>query len=32
MVVLVADEDAFTCSAHAMFFVVFFESLQAREY
>lgn len=28
---LVADEDAFTCSSHAMFLVVFFKSLQARK-
>ena len=32
VVVLVADEDAFACSAHAMLGVVLFQSLQSREY
>jgi uncharacterized membrane-anchored protein len=32
VVVLVADEYAFTCSAHAMFLVVFFEALQSRKH
>jgi len=32
VVVLVTDEDALTCPSHAMFLVVFFKSLQAREY
>jgi hypothetical protein len=32
VVVLVADQDALTCPAHAMFLIVLFESLQAREY
>lgn len=29
MVVLVTDEDAFACAAHAMSIVVFFESLKS---
>jgi uncharacterized membrane-anchored protein len=32
VVVFVADQDALTCPSHAMFLVVLFESLQAREY
>jgi hypothetical protein len=32
VVVLVADQNAFACSAHAMLLVVFFEALQPREH
>lgn len=32
MVVLVADEDALACAAHAMLVVVFLETLEAREH
>jgi uncharacterized membrane-anchored protein len=32
VVVLMADQDAFACSAHAMLLVVFFEALQSRKY
>ena len=32
VVVLVADQNAFTCSSHAMFLVVFFKSLQSSKH
>ena len=32
MVVFVADQDALTCSSHAMFLVMLFESLQSRKH
>lgn len=31
MIVLVADQDALACPAHAMFGVMFFQSLQTRQ-